>query len=427
VGSFNNAITQFQQLRSVSARLRRRLLGDARNELAAAVTDHLLVFGSTLHHLESGKSQPLADNSQLDAIAAAAKLLIGKGGDQCHVKLYLPPSEFIATTTQMPGVSSENLESALMLQRDTLLPAYEGELALATTFTHANDNGVVALWIQQQKLNQLFEAFARHKLLIATVQPRNLCVVDGESDCNVLDDDGDDLTLMSWSEGALVSWLPVKKRDLEQDAFKEQWHELLDPLTNVIEVTNTTTDHYEQSEPVKSADYCFFPDGAIAARKKVEKSKQVMLAASALVAVLVVASLPFILQSLELRMAEARLQAAREMSTDARADQSIVVEFENEWGTINDFPDQQVRQAMFRLQEVLGAERLSSLELNEGLIRIQGTSSDPQAILQRLEQDPMFTEVVFSRATNNTRYYIDLRLATVNFEAYMLRYFPDQS
>ena len=77
--------------------------------------------------------------------------------------------------------------------------------------------------------------------------------------------------------------------------------------------------------------------------------------------------------------------------------------------------------------EVLAGEQLSSLELSEGLIRIQGTSSDPQAILQRLEQDPLFTEVVFSRATSNTRYYIDLRLATVNFEAYRVRHCPDET
>ena len=115
------------------------------------------------------------------------------------------------------------------------------------------------------------------------------------------------------------------------------------------------------------------------------------------------------------------------MSAEARADQAVVVDFENQWGIFNDFPDQQVREALYQLQEVLAAERLSSLELSDGLIRIQGTSSDPQAILQRLEQDPMFTEVVFSRATNNTRYYIDLRLASVNFEGYLVRYFPDQT
>ena len=82
---------------------------------------------------------------------------------------------------------------------------------------------------------------------------------------------------------------------------------------------------------------------------------------------------------------------------------------------------------MFRLQDVLAGEQLSSLELSEGLIRIQGTSSDPQAILQQLEQDPLFTEVVFSRATSKTRYYIDLRLATVNFEAYRVRHFPAET
>jgi hypothetical protein len=101
------------------------------------------------------------------------------------------------------------------------------------------------------------------------------------------------------------------------------------------------------------------------------------------------------------------------------------VNFENEWGLITDFPLQEIQLAMFTLQNILQSDQLASLELAEGVIKIQGTSSDPQAILQRLEQDPMFTEVVFSRATNNSRYYIDLRLSTVNFAGYMVRYFPD--
>jgi hypothetical protein len=81
---------------------------------------------------------------------------------------------------------------------------------------------------------------------------------------------------------------------------------------------------------------------------------------------------------------------------------------------------------MFTLQSVLSPDRLSSLEVSEGVVRIQGTSQEPQAILERLEQNPMFTEVAFSRATNNSRYYIDLRISTVNFEAYMVRYLPDE-
>jgi uncharacterized protein involved in outer membrane biogenesis len=113
------------------------------------------------------------------------------------------------------------------------------------------------------------------------------------------------------------------------------------------------------------------------------------------------------------------------MSSDARQDQQAVVGFEDQWGAINDFPNQVINEALFTLQNVLRPERISSIEISEGLIKLQGSSADPQAILQKLEQDPLFTEVLFSRATSNTRYYIDLRLSSVNFEAYMVRYFPD--
>ena len=155
--------------------------------------------------------------------------------------------------------------------------------------------------------------------------------------------------------------------------------------------------------------------------------KQIQIGAALIFAILGLAASPFLTQTFELQMANASLESKREVSVGARQDQTVVVEFENRWGAINDFPQQDVVAAMLRLQEVLGGEQLTSLELSEGLIRIQGTSSEPQAILQRLERDPLFTEVVFSRATSNTRYYIDLRLANVNFEAYRVRHFPDES
>lgn len=140
---------------------------------------------------------------------------------------------------------------------------------------------------------------------------------------------------------------------------------------------------------------------------------------------MLLSAIPFLAQTLQLRSAQAELADSRALAADARADQQAVVAFENEWGAIDDFPDQDIRQAMFTLQEALVPDQLTALEVSEGLISIEGTSNDPQAILQRLEQDPLFTEVVFARATNNTRYYIDLRLSPVNFEGYMRRYFPD--
>lgn len=433
-----------QRAQALSTRLRSKLLGDARSELAASISDHLIVFKKTLFHLESGESAALSGVSDEDKVSAsllarnAARLLKqasdangssqAKGNGKRSIKLFLPPSEFLGTSQAMPGISGDNLIAALSLQIESVLPANEQELALATTTTlQRNTDTVTALWFPQQRLAELFEAFSENELLLAVVQPRVFCTSVEEGTFSLIDDDEEELTALSWENGTAVNWLQCKKTDLEQEAFNAQWQETVGQLTNVSVIEGQKPQHYLDAKLASSVDYCFFPPGAIAERKKVEKSRQMVIAASLFAAVLAVAALPFLLQSLEFRMAQSQLEAAREMSSDAREDQRIVVDFENEWGTLNDFPDQQVRQAMFQLQEVLAGEQLSSLELSEGLIRIQGTSSDPQAILQRLEQDPMFTEVVFSRATNNTRYYIDLRLAAVNFEAYMLRYFPEDS
>jgi hypothetical protein len=81
---------------------------------------------------------------------------------------------------------------------------------------------------------------------------------------------------------------------------------------------------------------------------------------------------------------------------------------------------------MFSLQPLLYPDKLKSLEIMEGTIQIEGESSNPQAILQRLEQHPLFTEAKFSRATNNNRYFIEFRLSTVNYDGYMVRYFLER-
>jgi hypothetical protein len=312
-----------------------------------------------------------------------------------------------------------------------LLPACNEDLALAVESNPATQQEpVTALWVSQARLDSLFNAFAEQNLLLAVVKPRLLQLLSNEPVTTVIEKDGEVLTAASIIDGSLGGWLQINEQDLQQDEFSEQWQAELANMSNSrpAEYDVANADEYVSKLNAEAKrSYCFFPAGALAARKKAERGRQALLAVAAVAGLLVLASLPFIAQSFELAMANARLESTREMSAEARSDQAVVVDFENQWGIFNDFPDQQVREALYQLQEVLAAERLSSLELSDGLIRIQGTSSDPQAILQRLEQDPMFTEVVFSRATNNTRYYIDLRLASVNFEGYLVRYFPDQT
>lgn len=414
----------------IRAVMRRYLLGDARAELSNTVSDRIVVGNDELIHIESSRSAPLVANASAEQIAQTVKNLLGEANANSNIELLLAPSEFVTTSQSMPGVNADNLESAILLQRDSLLPALDEPLSMAiSTSTNANlDNNVVALWLPSKRLQELFAAFAQHGLNLIAVLPRILGKTHNRETevAELIEEDDGHVTAVRLQNGSLITWLQLDKSDLTHSDFANQWESETATFTSAVLTDATDLDAYP-SERSTGKDYLFFPQGALDAHKRVEKGRQLLIAALLAVGLMLLSSTPLIFQSIEFRMANSRLDATREMSADARSDQGIVVNFENQWGAINDYPDQQLRAAMFRLQEVLGNEQLSSLELSEGLIRIQGTSADPQAILQRLEQDPMFTEVVFSRATNNTRYYIDLRLATVSFEAYMVRYFPDAS
>lgn len=415
--------------------VREKVLGNSGRELLAAVTDTLVVFGDDLLHLETGRCEKLIgddtpnDNKPVNnaVIAAAANRLLDKTDSPRTILLLLAPSDFVATQQSMPGMTGTNLRSAITLQRESILPACNDTLALATANENPTGN-VIALWTHADELSALFDAFAQFGMTLAAIAPRTLALFANYNCENLLDDDGSHTTFVRSRQGVLEQWLQIKNDELEEQAYAEQWQaELAQFESEAMQRVDTLSSYKLTASHSIEPSYAFFPAGSLAISRKAQRVRQFKLAAAVLAGILLVAALPFLTQTLELQMANARLESNRALSVEAREDQAVVVDFENRWGPINDFPEQEVATAMFRLQEVLAGEQLSSLELSEGLIRIQGMSSDPQAILQRLEQDPMFTEVVFSRATSNTRYYIDLRLATVNFEAYMVRYFPDET
>lgn len=403
--------------------------GSSRRDLLRKVDACIVVFDNKVGHVETGKVlefQPTTAALDYAQLALTCKDLLGDNSAENSILLLLPPSFFVATQQKLPGIGSESIVSALLLQSASLLPANESQIALAINPKAAElSDEPVALWIRSSTMNEIFAAFEQQELFVAAIKPRVLNLEQAST--RYLDRDASTLTLVEYSQNVLQRWLQTDNADLEQTEFQEQWQKAIsDDLGGMQTELNEIDEVLASSDKLVNQDYCFYPSGALTARRQVEKGRKLMVAAAIFALALLLSSIPFLVQSLQFRSLAATLEAQRELSFAARQDQAIVVNFENELGPINDFPEQNIREAMFNLQNALSPNRLSSLEITKGLINIQGTSTEPQSILQQLEQDPMFTEVAFSRATNNDRYYIGLRLSTVNFDAYMVRYFPDE-
>ena len=429
--------------------LRALLQGASGRDLVKKVDASFLLFDDKIVHLETRKTQQLEHRQlpgqkEAKSIAAAcAQLLAGHSTEfsteqrkDCAALLLLPANYFVATTTKMPGLAKDNLVAALKIQADSILPSLEEPLSLAINPASASKGDEhLALWVTESILSELFDAFAEQDIFLAAVKPRfmNAHSVNtstentNKENIKIRDVDAKTETSALIENNILKSLLTVPKQDLQQDVFQQQWQESqkLENAAITIDLREPS-DYFQFLEAQTNQEYCFFPYGALNVTRRSAQGRQYIAAAAAVVAILFVAAIPFIAQSLEFRSLAANLEVQRAMASDARQDQAAVVSFENEWGLISDFPEQRIAAAMFTLQNILRPDTLTSLEVTDGLIKIQGSSNEPQAILQRLEQDPMFTEVVFSRATNNNRYYIDLRLSAVNFEAYMVRYFPNE-
>jgi hypothetical protein len=420
--------------------VRTLIKGASGRDLVKKIETSFLLFDNKIVHLETRDTVEIEDTDALSIAAACAELLTTISAEQRKewaALLLLPANFFVATTTTMPGVAKENLVSALKLQADSILPSLEKPLSLAINSLSATQGDEhLALWMLETTLSDLFDAFAAKDIFLAAVKPRFMngsgetsreINYKNDAKITILDIDEATETCVVIEDSILKSVLHVRKQDLQQEVFQQQWQKTLaqDSSENIIEL-NDAADYCSQIDAQSNQEYCFFPYGALKATRRTIQGKQYIAAAAAVVAALFIAAVPFILQSLEFRSLAGMLEVQREMASDARQDQAAVVSFESEWGLISDFPEQRLREAMFTLQNILRPDTLTSMEVSEGLIKIQGSSNEPQAILQRLEQDPMFTEVLFSRATNNQRYYIDLRISTVNFEGYMVRYFPNE-
>lgn len=350
-----------------------------------------------------------------------------RGSSQPVVELLLPPGDFVATTVTLPGVAPDAVPSALRLQKETLFPGQERELALAVHSGRDPDAlSEVALWMQVDRLQQWFDAFAREGLFLVAVLPRSVALAAARGDGWLLDDDPDGSTLLYWENGALRAWHRVEQQDLAEDAFRRQWQQLCEQAGNPAPADFADPRAIERAAGRWPGAYAMQPPGARDLARQLAARRRMVIGAGVVAAVVLVAALPFLVQSVRLTVLESQRAGARADAAEARRAQAVVREFESEWGVLTDFPDQRVDEVLLGLQAVVGSGVLGRVELDEGYLTIEGQSPDPQQLLQDLEAHALFTEVDFASATSNNRFSIDLRLTTVDFPAYYEWYFPER-
>jgi len=465
----------------------RQLLSSAGRSLnttepGAALISHvnvvLMVYDDRLYQLGNGRWSSLSDRrsgpddrqsglddsrSGLDesaarapstaariASAAADLLTHSDAGDGSrnvshNVLLLLPPADFLAISTDLPGVAHAAVRPALQLQADSLLPGFEEPLSLAVkpgfSFNTAGSaHPHQSFWLPTASINALFDAFADESLFLAAVTPRSTVLINQPGQIVVDEQDNENQSVLRARDGVVQQCLQTSLVDLELPALDEQWQAeramlLASPSpspSSPILTFRSAQDYLDQSrlhggDAVRQsgASYAIFPAAALAARHQFDKGKRLWLVAAALAVLMVVGAIPFLVQAFQLSSLNNTLAEQQELATPARNDQRAVRDFESRWGVLTEYPRHDVPAMLLALQEVISPNVLTFLELEEGYISIEGQSPDPQRLLQQLEQNDMFTEVDFARATSNNSYYIDLRLTTVDFPAYQQWYFPE--
>lgn len=424
---------------------------NAMDALARRINRCLMLFDDRLYDLVSGEYVLLAAGAGDAAVVAdaASRLLQSAQADTQCIMLLLPPAEFLASPVSMPGLSPEAMRAALQLQAMTQLPEFDHPLNLSLTCNNSAGNSAQALawWIPATRTSELFNAFSAQSLFLAAVMPRPAWLMPGLGRTlpgqGIVIQDSDSLMVTvvasepksaDEAQTPELSCLQTVAEDLLDPALAEQWQKefarvgiekITCSLSSADDYMRLLRQHNWQETDYKIAVAAAFPAPALAARHQLDRGRRRGLILKSVAAVIALVTLPFIYQSWQLSRLNNQLGEIRVLSADARQHQAAVREFETQWGVMTGFPDQDVIAAMLELQQVINPGVLSMFEIDEGFISIEGESQDPQNLLEMLEQNPMFTEVDFARATNNNRYYIDLRLTTVNFPAYQEWHFPE--
>jgi len=400
------------------------------SELVSDIDFSLLLYDKSLINTTNGNTaqiSPQGEEHFFDAMARTARTLQLQT-DKDRLLLLLPTNDFIATAFNMNVGGEKLVRSALELQSHSLIPAYDEDLLLAV---NAKSQEGVALWFNEGETNRLFRAFEKQGLFLSAIMPRSLALVEPQSDearvILINDEEGETLSFLQVKGDSILRLLTVNKADLEQDVFAKQWELETGQLKGEAVKNMTSMEDWQALNRVVEplAEYCFFPAGAVEEEKRISFARKNKIGGVVAACLVLLIFAPFISNWLTIRDLQNELERVQEMTAEPRRLQASIFDMDEEWGAMEEYPDQDVANVLISLNQVIQSS-LTSFSINKGVIDITGSTDDPAYLVELLAEKEEFYNVGQSTNTRGggSQFGIRMNLSSVDFDAYEEKYPP---
>ncbi len=390
----------------------------------------LVLYEESLLELNSDQHYQLEQIDDIQTIATAARRLLPAADMKKNIALCLPSHEFIATQAHLPGVGSENLRSALLLQKPMLLPGYAAPLLLAVHSLPKDDGHYLVLWFSAQRADDLFQAFMAQGLNLSLILPRPLAMLgDSEATQHLYDEDNLGITYAQWENHRLVRWLWMDKQDYEKEDFRQQ---LEADLQLEADAQWQRKNHFSawQNTPHPHPSACFYSfvapqaEQQQALRKRKQRWQWFYSSLFLVVFVLIGAAAWLWYQHYQLQQQIAQL---KEQTADIETLRQGVFAIEDDIGLVALFPEQDVINLLQRLNELIPKDSwITRMKIEGGMVEIEGNSPEPVKILESLAASQWFTHVTFNQPIRGQRFGISMQIVGIDVKSYMETYFPEQ-
>ena len=417
-------------VRKLGLKVQALLPSDSHSELVSDIDFSLLLYDKSLINTTNGNTaqiSPQGEEHFFDAMARTARTLQLQT-EKDRLLLLLPTNDFIATAFNMNVGGEKLVRSALELQSHSLIPAYDEDLLLAVN--PRNQEGV-ALWFNEGETNRLFRAFEKKGLFLSAIMPRSLALVEPQSDearvVLINDEEGETLSFLQVKGDSILRLLTVNKADLEQDVFAKQWELETGQLKGEVVKNMTIMEDWQALNRVVEplAEYCFFPAGAVEEEKRISFARKTRIGGVVAACLVLLIFAPFISNWLTIRDLQNELERVQEMTAEPRRLQASIFDMDEEWGAMEEYPEQDVANVLISLNQVIQSS-LTSFSINKGVIDITGSTDDPAYLVELLAEKEEFYNVGQSTNTRGggSQFGIRMNLSSVDFDAYEEKYPP---